>query len=193
MYQVVFITTKYFIYSALVQRCSIDQCTIQVYYIPRFRTLRSLLLCSITKHFNFPYQPCFPFQDSEKYFVVLHYHPSILIFPNRLHLSFFSCSSININHISCFRAPRILLWCCTITRAPWLVIYIPYFSIRFLFQDTEKSFVVLHYHPSTLTVRFSLIPILFPLCPEPLVDGRQVKVKIMTATTMKTTTIWKLG
>ena len=35
--------------------------------------------------------------------------------------------------------------------------------------------MVLHYHPSTLTVRFSLIPILFPLCPEPLVDGRQVE------------------
>ena len=44
----------------------------------------------------------------------------------------------------------------------------------FTTQAGENSFVVLHHHPSTLTVRFSLIPILFPLCPEPLVDGRQV-------------------
>ena len=39
---------------------------------------------------------------------------------------------------------------------------------------TNSSYVLLHYHPSTLTVRYNLTSVLFPLCPEPLVDGRQV-------------------
>ena len=172
MYQVVFITTKYFICSALVQRCSIDTIKVLYQYITFLVSGHREVFCGAA--------PPPEYIDFSSMLIIFLISGQWEIFcgvalPSK-HLDFsyilikFLASGHHIFWLDFyFRTRRNLLLCCIITWAHWLFIYIdhisrfraPYISIRFLIQDTENFFVVLHYHPSILIFQIDYICLSF--------------------------------
>lgn len=58
-------------------------------------------------------------------------------------------------------------------------------------KDSDNSYLVLHYHPSALTIKNNLIPILFPECNDPLLKRDTSDPTCMYSANKLTKIAWK--
>ena len=58
-------------------------------------------------------------------------------------------------------------------------------------RNSSMSYLVLHYHPSVLTIRYNLVPVLFPKCQDPLLKRDSKDHPCMYSANKLTKVVWK--